>query len=225
MFVSIPSLNLKSSVSLSVLIHGGLFALCLVWGARDVTVPLPVGVELMYGDSPSASLVPVAAKVPAKLSVPPKISVVHDDGVSIDKDLAKPEIASEPLVASVAQTLGNPNGGSEKGALEGREGVRNGQEVSAEDRYLFELRKLLERKKRYPMMARKMGHEGRVLVSFTLAPDGSVTKSEVVEKAEFESLNEAAHELVKSIHGAKPFPEEIHKTTWNITLPIDFSLN
>lgn len=204
---------------MSVILHGALFALCLVAGAGDMTVPLPVGVELKYGDDPSASL----TSVPAQVKVTPKAVAVEDqDGIALDK--TKPENAPEPQVAAVAKTLGNPNGNSETGALEGREGVRNGQEVSAEDRYLFELRKLLERKKRYPMMARKMGHEGRVLVSFTLAPDGSVTKSEVIEKAEFESLNEAAHDLVKSIHGAKPFPEEIHKTTWNITLPIDFSL-
>jgi protein TonB len=217
------SLNLKSSVSLSVMIHGGLFALCLVMGAREASVPLPIGVELMYGDDTTAPAVaaPVKAKVAAK-----QVPVVNDEnGVSVDKDKKKPEVAPEPQVASTGKTLGNPNGNSEKGALTGREGVRNGQEVSPEDRYLFELRKLLERKKRYPALARKMGQTGRVLVSFTLAQDGSLVKSEVVERAAFDSLNEAAHDLVKSISGVKPFPEEIHKTTWNIVLPIDYSIN
>lgn len=218
------SLNLKSSVTLSVMIHAGLFALCVFMGARESTVPLPVGVELMYGDDPTASVIASPAKT--KVAAQPQAPVVDDkDGVALDKDKKKPEAAPEPQLASSGKTLGNPNGNSEKGALEGREGVRNGQEVSAEDRYLFELRKLLERKKRYPAMARKMGQQGRVLVSFTLAQDGSVVKTEVVEKAAFESLNEAAQDLVKSIHGAKPFPEEIHKTTWNITLPIDYSIN
>ncbi|MNK88313.1 transport protein TonB [compost metagenome] len=219
------SLNLKSSVSLSVMIHGGLFALCLVMGAREATVPLPIGVELMYVDDTAAPAVaaPLKAQVAAKPQVHPVVN--DEDGVALDKDKKKPEVAPEPQVASTGKTLGNPNGNSEKGALTGREGVRNGQEVSAEDRYLFELRKLLERKKRYPALARKMGQTGRVLVSFTLAQDGSLVKSEVVEKAAFDSLNEAAHDLVKSIHGVKPFPEEIHKTTWNITLPIDYSIN
>lgn len=218
------SLNLKSSVSLSVMIHGGLFALCLVMGARQATVPLPIGVELMYGDDTAAPV--VAAPVKAQVVAKPQAPVVNDeDGVALDKDKKKPEAVPEQQVASTGKTLGNPNGNSEKGALTGREGVRSGQEVSAEDRYLFELRKLLERKKRYPALARKMGQTGRVLVSFTLAQDGSLVKSEVVEKAAFDSLNEAAHDLVKSIHGVKPFPEEIHKTTWNITLPIDYSIN
>ncbi|WP_295900950.1 energy transducer TonB [uncultured Bdellovibrio sp.] len=214
------SLNINKTILLSALLHGGAFVLGLSLAAPEI-VPLPVGVELMYGDGGQEQAPKIEAAKPVKI----KTAVVADDSDAPALKNEKVETTQEPQQASTGKTMGSVAGTSEKGALEGREGVANGTEVSPEERYLYEIKKLLERRKRYPVMAKKMGHTGKVTMRFTLAADGSLQESEVVEKTPYDSLNKAAHELVKGIDKMKPFPQEIQKTSWVITVPIEYSLN
>ncbi|WP_413612509.1 energy transducer TonB [Bdellovibrio sp. HCB-110] len=214
------SLNINKSVVLSALLHGGAFLLGLSLAAPEI-VPLPVGVELMYGDGGTERAPKVEEVKPVKI----KTAVVADDSDAPALKNEKAETVEQPHQASSGKTMGSLAGTSDKGALEGREGVANGIEVSPEQRYLYEIKKLLERRKRYPVMAKKMGQSGKVTMRFTLAADGSLKESEIVEKTPYDSLNKAAHELVKGIDGMKPFPQEIQKTSWVITVPIEYSLN
>lgn len=173
----------------------------------------------MYGDADAS----VRAKAePVKAAPVKSVAVDDSEGPSIKNEKTPVAAAQE---TSTAKSLGTQTGTSDRGALQGREGVANGSEVSPEERYLYELKKLLEHRKRYPPMAKKMGQTGRVTLKFTLNADGSLQESEIVEKAPYESLNKAAHDLVKSISGLKPFPDEIQKTSWVITVPIEYSLN
>lgn len=189
--------------------------------ATPEIVPLPVGVELMYGDGGQERAPKIEEAKPVKI----KTAVAADDSDAPALKNEKVEATTEPRQVSSGKTMGSLAGTSEKGALEGKEGVANGIEVSPEQRYLYEIKKLLERRKRYPMMAKKMGHTGKVTMRFTLGADGSLKESEIVEKTPYDSLNKAAHELVKGIDGMKPFPQEIQKTSWVITVPIEYSLN
>lgn len=217
-----PSFNIQRSVVISAGIHIGLFLLAVTLGSAPTSVPLPVGVELKYGDGG-------AVEAPKEMAVTPaskvKAAVVADTSEAPAINSEKVEKAAAVQELPTGKTRGSLAGTSDKGALEGREGVVNGSEVSPEQRYLYEVRKLLERRKRYPMMAKKMGQVGRVMVRFTLAQDGSLQESEIIEKAPHESLNKAAQELVQGIDKMKPFPEEIQKTSWVITVPIEYSLN
>lgn len=213
------SLNINKSVLLSAVLHGAFFLLGLSL-SEPQGEPLPVGVELMYGEG-GAERTPKAEDVKAVKNRP---SVMTNDS-------AAPTIKSEAVTPALQQasssgkTMGSVAGTSERGALEGREGVAQGSEVSPEQRYLYEIKKLLERRKRYPVMAKKMGHTGKVTMRFTLAADGSLTESEIVEKAPHETLNQAAVDLVQGISGMKPFPQEIQRTSWSITVPIEYVLN
>lgn len=217
-----PSFNIQKFVVISAGIHIGLFLLAFTLGGITASVPLPVGVELMYGDG-GEKLAPVEApKAPQKMSRP---VVAQDDSDAPALKNEKVVTTETPPPEKSGKGAGSLLGTSDKGALAGREGVANGSEVSPEQRYLYEVRKLLERRKRYPMMAKKMGQVGRVMVRFTLAQDGSLQESEIIEKAPHESLNKAAQELVQGIDKMKPFPEEIQKTSWVITVPIEYSLN
>ncbi|MNL69053.1 Gram-negative bacterial tonB protein [compost metagenome] len=74
-------------------------------------------------------------------------------------------------------------------------------------------------------MAKKLGQTGKVTVRFTLNKDGSLSATEVIDRSAYDILNRAAEDLVKSINGIKPFPEEIKKVSWEITVPIEYSLN
>lgn len=216
------SLNLNKSVLISAFLHAAVFVLCLSFATVE-TSPLPLGVELMYGDGGTTlpSQPPVAAKPQDLVRKSRPVITDNTEGPSIAAPAVK-EALNEPVDTKTAGSLA---GTSTQGALQGREGVANGQEVSPEDRYLYEIKKLLERRKRYPQMARKMGHAGKVTMSLTLAQDGSLIESEVIAASPFETLNRAAQELVKGIHGLKPFPQEIQRTSWQITVPIEYSLN
>nr|BFD65974.1 hypothetical protein HAGR004_09960 [Bdellovibrio sp. HAGR004] len=213
--------NMNVSLILSVLLHGGLFALALGMAAPSV-VPLPVGVELMYGDGGTVQA-PKQEEIIKAPKVKAPVVVDNSDGPAIKTE--KVAEAAPQEQSPTGKTAGSLAGTSDKGALEGREGGANGIEVSPEQRYLYEIKKLLERRKRYPVLARKMGQTGKVTMRFTLAQDGSLLASEVLEKAPYDTLNQAALDLVKGIHGMKPFPQEIQKTSWVITVPIEYVLN
>lgn len=217
------SLNLNKSVLISAFLHAAVLVLGLSFATVESS-PLPVGVELMYGDGGTIlpSQPPVAVK---PLAAPKKVRPVVTDNSEGPSIAAAPETKEATVKPIDTKTAGSLAGTSSRGGLQGREGVANGQEVSPEDRYLYEIKKLLERRKRYPQMARKMGHAGKVTMSLTLAQDGSLIESEVVAASPFDTLNRAAQELVKGIHGLKPFPQEIQRTSWQITVPIEYSLN
>ncbi len=202
--------DLKFSVLASIFLHAGfLAAATYAWNSSEVS-PEPLGVELMYGEASSVEV----SEPQAAIS---KTSTFDDS-----EDIA---LESKPRKKVQRQVAQANSSNAVKGAVAGREGVANGQEVTPEDRYLYEIKKLLERRKTYPAMAQRMGHTGRVLMRFTLAKDGSVIESEVLEKASYETLNKAADALVRSISKEKPFPHEIRKTTWSITVPIDYAIN
>jgi TonB family C-terminal domain len=214
--------NLSTSVILSAALHVAAFATVLI--TDDEKPIIPVGVELQYGDSleaPAGTAIPVAAV--KKEVVKPVVQEDNSDAPSLDKKEQITEAPQQPEYSGTRQGLAN--GTVEKGALAGREGFIHGQEVSEEDRYIFELKKLLERKKLYPQMARRLGQTGKVTVRFVINKDGTLSTNEVIAPSQYDVLNRAAADLVKSIDGIKPFPEEIKKVSWEITVPIEYTLN
>ncbi len=106
----------------------------------------------------------------------------------------------------------------------GQYGVENGREAGLEERYSLELRQLMDKYKVYPVMARKMGIQGRVMVRFTLDRSGAVQSFEVIQPAGAEILNSAAKELVKKISGLKPFPQELNRAAWQFEIPVEYRL-
>ena len=205
-----PFLDINKTVILSVLLHAGFFMVGLFL-AGPQSLPVPLGMELRYSEPPTSASAPAASHRPRSFNSP-----------STRVDTAP--TPQTPAVAPVATSEGTSQGTSATGALQGREGSVTGTEVSAEERYVYELQRLLERRKNYPVMARKMGQTGTVTMRFTVKPDGSISESEVIEKSVYASLNQAALDLVKSIHGLKPFPPEIQRTSWTMTIPINYDL-
>lgn len=211
-------LNLPKSILISALLHVGLVVLCVGF-AWTRTVPTPIGVEVMYGETTAPFTQSFAI---SQFKPTPQVEDKDQtDAPALKQKKAKTQASSAPQTKS----LGSQQGASEQGALAGREGVANGVEALAEERYLYELKKLLEGRKRYPMMARKMGQTGKVTIRLTFS-EGEFQGSEIVEKAPYETLNKAAQELVDSLAGFKAFPQELkNRTSWVITIPIEYSLN
>ena len=106
---------------------------------------------------------------------------------------------------------------------EERLGVANGVEAGERERYLFELRVLLEGRKIYPKVSRYMNESGRVTVRFKIQQDGRIEGVEVVRPSAFERLNHAAHELVTGLARYKPLPAGANEAM-SVELPIEYLL-
>jgi protein TonB len=212
-----PFFNLNKTMLISALVHASFFVGAILLSVKTVQ-PLPIGIEFNY-DQTDKKPAKQAMAAPVLKPVVQKVEHVlpADPGAITSNEKAKPSQSAETTSTTTTATAVT--------TISGREGVANGQEVSPEDRYLYELKKLLERKKNYPTMAKKMGHTGTVTMRFTLKPDGTLTETQVLNKSQYDSLNEAAVTLVQSINKLKPFPSEIHKEAWVITVPIEYTLN
>lgn len=97
--------------------------------------------------------------------------------------------------------------------------------ATIKERYIFGLRYLVERKKVYPALSRRMGEAGRVLIALQITRDGSIEKVEVKSGSPFERLDAAALTTVTSVKKYDPLPEEIEGERISVLVPIEYSLN
>jgi protein TonB len=104
-------------------------------------------------------------------------------------------------------------------------GISNGAEASAKERYLYELRLLLDARKEYPALAKTLRQEGSVEVGFVLRPDGKIDEAGIVAPSTHASLNHAALQLVEAVGKFKPLPTELQKIVgWRVSVPIEYRL-
>lgn len=97
-------------------------------------------------------------------------------------------------------------------------------EATAAEIYVRELRRQLERKKSYPLAAKRMGHQGRVVVRFVLERSGQVKSAQIVQASSSKFLNQAAEDLIRRLDGLEPFPVQLTKSEWAFQVPIDYHM-
>jgi protein TonB len=97
-----------------------------------------------------------------------------------------------------------------------------GRTQSPDARYLAELAESLRRAQRYPIAARRLRQEGRVVLKLDLAADGALVDCEVVRSSGYELLDEAALDMVRR---TAPLPPSTTGAPLTLTIPIVFSLN
>ncbi|MGC9385515.1 MAG: energy transducer TonB [Hydrogenovibrio sp.] len=101
--------------------------------------------------------------------------------------------------------------------------------AEAEDRYLSELSRTLAQLAHdsYPRTAKRRHWEGKVVLTFVLYRNGDIKHLEVVEGHRRRVLNQAALGIIaeKLQMRFKPFYDEIERDQWQLTVPVNFSLN
>lgn len=90
--------------------------------------------------------------------------------------------------------------------------------------YFTELSAWIKVNQKYPKMARRLGQEGEVKVGFNVNPDGRLTDIQVLEKSQYEALNEAAAELIAASSPFKPFPDNFPKKPIWKEQPVSYKL-
>lgn len=82
------------------------------------------------------------------------------------------------------------------------------------------IRDAVERETRYPDMARRMGWEGKVILTFIVCTDGLVEDIRVIKSCGFKALDKNA---INTIKRCSPFPQPPIRA--EVTLPITYRLN
>lgn len=125
---------------------------------------------------------------------------------------------------------GDGKEGSGKGSGKGGEGrgIGEGQGTGItkpEELYLHSklgiISKIVQKHISYPYLARKMGWEGKVIISFLLTKEGKVSNFLIEKSSSYEILDQNAIETVKKC--AKLFP--LPPVDVKIKLPIIYQLN
>ena len=91
--------------------------------------------------------------------------------------------------------------------------------------YKKELREALNAVRKYPRSSHKMGHQGRVLVSFVIERSGLIQNIKLVSRSKYSRLNKAGLKAVKNLYKFKPFPPQLKKESMHLTQPFNFTLN
>ncbi|MDL1955866.1 MAG: energy transducer TonB [Candidatus Desulfofervidus auxilii] len=86
------------------------------------------------------------------------------------------------------------------------------------------IKQKIEENKRYPLLARNKGIEGKVWVKFEILKDGKVKDIKVVKSSHHQILDKAAIESIKKANPFPPFPEELKESSLIINICLRFEL-
>ena len=78
--------------------------------------------------------------------------------------------------------------------------------------------------KYYPRMARKMGFEGKPVVTFTLGTKGELLTLKLIQASSYNLLDEAALETIRRGTPYPPIPEPLGENSISFNLPISYIL-
>jgi protein TonB len=90
--------------------------------------------------------------------------------------------------------------------------------------YLLQVRRLLERQKKYPRMAQRMNMQGVVLLQFTIAADGGIQGTHLCRTSGHDLLDEAAQETVRRVGKFPPLPKALGRQKLAVQIPLAFRL-
>lgn len=194
----------------SLLIHAALSLAFLTEGARSPSVSSALPPGRLVARVP-ARIVP--APNPSPLKVKKRTApLTHADG-KVALPTQKTENLTVPEEAHGSMGEASQDGG------EGGTAV-----LTLRERYLFGLRQRIEKHKTYPAMAKRLRESGRVVISLTLLPDGSIGDIAVISPSSFERLDRAALETVKAVKRYEPFPEGLSGDVIRVEIPIEYAL-
>ncbi len=155
--------------------------------------------------------------------VAPHPDVPSDGDIEIDQK--KEKISEQTDQAQTDQPARGEIGFKDGTHTSGELGHSKGFQATVKERYLFELHVLIEGRKVYPPMSRRLRETGKVTVEFTVNRDGSIVDVVLKNPSHFDRLNSAATELISGIKRYKPLPEGFEGTKTRLEIPIEYSLN
>ncbi|MBN1545311.1 MAG: energy transducer TonB [Syntrophaceae bacterium] len=184
--------------------------------------------EIDFSKPPSAPLKKQARIKEVQLHTPKEPEKIIPDEIVKTSPTSEVPLPEPAPVMSGEQTAslsrqeidGNTESGDSMGdgVLQGQEGEGALQERYLREHFLYIKERILRRIV-YPNLARRMGWHGRVLTSFVIHADGSVSDIKVLNSSGFKVLDQNA---VSTIEDASPFPRP--PIAAKIIIPITYRL-
>lgn len=230
------------SIAKSLILHGLLaFSVAFAgWFAPKIPGPRSESIEVMLSAPGPAKPALDAKALPARVppAQAPKPRAVTEpkprpEEMSLLKELTKRK--TEALKKALEETEAPPSQAEAKASAPAQAPVAaqeassiggggTGAEFTARDRYLAEVRALMERQKRYPTRAKMMRQEGRVEIAFTVSASGAISDIELVKPSPNSALNQATLEILSKIARFKPIPSELRLSSLRLTVPVEYHL-
>lgn len=163
----------------------------------------------------------VTAPLPREfVSVPPPAPIassaapVRPAAVPLATPATQAPARPAPSPVAVAQT------GAGNSASDGDNPKAKQQEAD----YFALLSAHLNKRKRYPVEAKKARQQGVVTVRFTVHADGSITGGTIRKSSGHQLLDNATLDLLQRVAPLPKFPKSMTKGSVTLSLPIDYSL-
>lgn len=84
---------------------------------------------------------------------------------------------------------------------------------------------LIKAKKQYPQIARRLGHQGIVRLSFSLSSNGELISSSVSKSSGFEELDKAALNSLKAVSRFPAFPSQLGPESRAFVVSLSFTID
>lgn len=136
-----------------------------------------------------------------------------------DNEFNPPSLPSDPSSSPLSNKVGIEEGiGKIQSSDVFLKGTKKGVSNSQKDKSLYAfIRSAIEQAKNYPLLARKRGFEGTVIVSFKIDEMGLPQDIKILKSSGYQILDD---EVTKILRKASPFPELKEE----IVIPITFRL-
>lgn len=156
--------------------------------------------ETMVTLHASALKIHIASNIMMDRSVRKKVArpIPKNRDVPVPTPVAEPADAAQPAQAA-------PTGNPDAVAL-----------------YKSELRAMIERNKTYPIISKRLGQTGTVVVAFTLLEDGNIIDVKIEKPSRYDNLNSSALNAVKKLERFKPLPKEFGDSKVVFKIPVNF---
>ncbi len=186
--------------------------------AMEEIVPDPIEEPVIEETVPDPIDEPVIEEIPL-----PEPKLTAEEKVQeIPKPIKKKESLKKKQ--SKNQKIKTKNMKSASEGLSGGQISGSGGGGALKENYYSKVRNMIERKKRYPSIAKKLRQEGIVHVTFTISKNGAISDVRLVKKCSHERLNRAAVRVLKEIGSFPPIPEEVGKQSISLSVLIRYKI-
>ena len=90
--------------------------------------------------------------------------------------------------------------------------------------YLKKVNDKVKNYQHYPHMAKRLKHEGTIIVRVTIESSGSISQVEFLQKTDSSFLNQAVEETFEKIQKFEKIPQELNEQRLQVKIPITYEL-
>jgi protein TonB len=173
---------------------------------------------------PKAKLAPPPEPTPAPVIPAPAPAPTVGKAQSTETMVGSSRVCTPGVAGTGQGGQGGGRGTGAGGGIGAGQGRGSGA-GSALQGYLKEVRRLLEKQKDYPLMARRRQLQGVVVMVFTIAAGGEIESYRVSRSSGQDLLDEAAQTTIRRVGRFPPFPNDLNRQKLTIEIPLAFRLN